>query len=52
MKKRKQKRADINASKSVANRHAVSTLGRARVFKNKKKEKPPKKIKNIQDYIY
>ena len=42
----------ISANKALANKHAIKTLGRARVFKNKKKDKPPKKIKRIDDFIY
>ena len=50
--KNKKLKAVISASKSVANKHAIYTLGRARTFKNKKKEKLPKKIKNIEDFFY
>ena len=50
--KDKKLKVTIAASKSIANKHAISTLGRARVFKNKKKRKPAKKIRNIEDFLY
>ncbi len=49
---KKIKRADISAAKSSANKHAIKTLGRARVIPNKKKKKIEKKIKNIDDFLY
>ncbi len=51
-KKIKQNKIAVAANKSIANKHAISTFGRARVFKNKKKEKPSKKIKNIDEFLY
>ncbi|WP_155810562.1 hypothetical protein [Persephonella sp. KM09-Lau-8] len=51
MKNRKTKIA-VAANKSIAHKHAISTFGRARAFKNKKKEKPSKKIKNIDEFLY
>jgi len=53
MKKKKiqKNKVCVNANKSMANKHAIKTLGRARVFKNRKKEKPPKKIKNIDEFM-
>ena len=50
--KNKKSKITIAANKSIANKHAINTLGRARVFKNKKKEKPPKRIKNIDEFLY
>ncbi len=51
-KTRKTNKVSISANKSMANKHAIHTLGRARTFKNKKKEKPSKKIKNINEFLY
>ncbi len=48
----KNKKVAVAASKSIANKYAASTLGRARIFKNKKKKKTFKKIKNIEDFLY